>query len=176
MSLQKKTLIPRVGVASLCSPLEVSRRPGTARLPDDAGCASPGCRLPRSSSWEPSTGPSRSSAAGRKLAESHVHAAALVAASWFEDYLVFRPVRGMPGPAPAVVAAGHGDRRTYVLARKQLYGLLEATRQRLPGRLRTPWGRPTARSRALCVSPGRGARPSLAAGADRTGRPSPRTA
>ena len=33
--------------------------------------------------------PDKAAAAGRKLAESHVHAAVLVATSWFEDYLVF---------------------------------------------------------------------------------------
>jgi len=36
----------------------------------------------------PVDSPVRASAAGRLLAEQHVHAAAFAAASWFEDYLI----------------------------------------------------------------------------------------
>jgi L-fucose isomerase-like protein len=79
-------LVPRVAVGALCSPLEVGadRAPAAAeelaRRLTVAGCEvitlgavdTPGC----------------SAAAGRRMAEQHVDAVALVATSWFEDYLV----------------------------------------------------------------------------------------
>ena len=46
----------------------------------------------------PADRPQKASAAGRKLAESHVHAVALVATSWFEDYLVFDLIEECPVP------------------------------------------------------------------------------
>lgn len=87
MSIQKKTLIPRVGVASLCSPLEV----GADRAPQAAAelanvLRAAGCEVVE---MGPADRPERSVAAGRKMAEAHVHAVALVSTSWFEDYLVF---------------------------------------------------------------------------------------
>ena len=87
MSIQKKTLIPRIGVASLCSPLEV----GADRAPQAACDAAAlfqaaGCQVVELGAIDR---PEKSSAAGREVAESHVHAVVLVAASWFEDYLVF---------------------------------------------------------------------------------------
>ncbi len=96
MSLQKKTLIPRVGVASLCSPLEV----GADRAPQAAREAAAllqaaGCQIVELGSIDR---PEKSAAAGRKLAESHVHSVVLVAASWFEDYLVFDLLEECPVP------------------------------------------------------------------------------
>jgi L-fucose isomerase-like protein len=86
MSIQK-TLIPRVGVASLCSPLEV----GADRAPQAAGDAArllrgAGCQVVELGTIDL---PEKSSAAGRELAEAHVYAVVLAAASWFEDYLAF---------------------------------------------------------------------------------------
>jgi len=86
MSKHSITLIPRVGVGSLCSPLEVgaNRAPQAvkdlARLLEDCGCEIVGLGFVDT--------PERSVSAGKRLAESHVHAVALAAASWFEDYLV----------------------------------------------------------------------------------------
>ncbi len=82
----KKPLVPRVGVGSLCSPLEVGadRAAGAARdlarLLEKGGCSTE--RLDVVSS------PERAVQAGRKLAEAHVDVVALTPASWFEDYLV----------------------------------------------------------------------------------------
>jgi L-fucose isomerase-like protein len=87
MTIENKALMPRVGVGSLCSPLEVGadRAPQAAielcRILKDAGC--------EVVELGPVDRPDKSVAAGRKLAESHVHAVALVATSWFEDYLAF---------------------------------------------------------------------------------------
>ncbi len=96
MSIEKKTLIPRVGVASLSSPLEV----GADRAPQAACDAAAllqaaGCQVVELGAIDR---PEKSSAAGRKLAESHVHAVVLVAASWFEDYLVFDLFEECPVP------------------------------------------------------------------------------
>jgi L-fucose isomerase-like protein len=79
-------LIPRVGVGSLSSPLEV----GADRAPqaaEDLAAVFDKC------GWEViQSGPidtaNKAAAAGRKFAEQHVHAVALASASWFEDYLV----------------------------------------------------------------------------------------
>lgn len=87
MAIEKRPLIPRVGVGSLCSPLEVGadRAPSAAHefceLLKNAGCEVVELGL--------IDRPDKSMAAGRKLAESHVHAVALVATSWFEDLLVY---------------------------------------------------------------------------------------
>lgn len=86
MPPQTRTLTPLVGVGSLSSPLEVGadRAPGAARdlgnLLGDAGC-----QIVDLGSLD---NPEAAAAAGRKLAESHVHAVALATASWYEDYLV----------------------------------------------------------------------------------------
>ncbi len=81
-----KSLIPRVAVGSLCSPLEV----GAGRAPQAAQDLS---RLLKEAGCEvlelgPVDTSEKSTAAGRAMAEGHVHAVALAAASWFEDYLV----------------------------------------------------------------------------------------
>jgi L-fucose isomerase-like protein len=81
-----RALVPRIGVASVASPLEV----GAGRAPEAAkelarllaGC---GCEVIE---LGPIDGPVRATAAGRQLAEQHVEAVALAAVSWFEDYLV----------------------------------------------------------------------------------------
>lgn len=79
-------LVPRVAVGSLCSPLEVGadRAPAAAdelvRRLKDADC--------EVVALGPVDTPEKSVAAGRSMAEQHVHAVALAATSWFEDYLV----------------------------------------------------------------------------------------
>jgi L-fucose isomerase-like protein len=87
MSIDQKTLLPRIGVASLCSPLEV----GADRAPQVAGDAAAlfqtaGCEVVALGAIDR---PEKAAAAGRSLAEAHAHAVVLVAASWFEDYLAF---------------------------------------------------------------------------------------
>ena len=83
-------------MASLCSPLEV----GADRAPkaaDDLAhlLRAAGCQVVNLGTIDQ---PDKSAAAGRKLAESHVHAAVFVAASWFEDYLVFDLLEECPVP------------------------------------------------------------------------------
>jgi L-fucose isomerase-like protein len=86
MTTHTTKLVPRVAVGSLCSPLEVgaNRAPAAAdelaRRLKDAGC--------EIIALGPVDTPERSVAAGQLMAEQHVHAVALAAASWFEDYLV----------------------------------------------------------------------------------------
>jgi L-fucose isomerase-like protein len=87
MSIENHALVPRVGVGSLCSPLEV----GADRAPQAATnlahlLRAAGCEVIELSAVDR---PEKAAAAGRKAAEAHVHAMALVATSWFEDYLVF---------------------------------------------------------------------------------------
>ena len=87
MSTQKTVLSPHIGVGSFSSPLEV----GADRAPQAAKALASllqaaGCQIVN---LGPIDQPDESSAAGRRLAESHVHAAAFVTTSWFEDYLVF---------------------------------------------------------------------------------------
>ena len=80
------SLVPRIGVASVASPLEVGadRAPQAARdlarLLGDCDCEVIEMGLIGS--------PAQATSAGRQLAEQHVHAVALAAASWFEDFLV----------------------------------------------------------------------------------------
>ena len=81
-----RQLAPRVGVGSLSSPLEV----GADRAPRAAEelaalLGARGCDVVRAGAID---APERSVAAGRTLAEAHVHAVALVSTSWYEDYLV----------------------------------------------------------------------------------------
>jgi L-fucose isomerase-like protein len=78
-------IVPRVGVISVSSPLEV----GAGRAPQaavDLGCIleSQGCEAINLGLVD---NPGASASAGKKLAESHVHAVAIIATSWFEDYL-----------------------------------------------------------------------------------------
>ena len=86
MSNQEEGDNSSVGVASLCSPLEVGadgrRRPPTIwRILRAAGC-----QVVNLGTIDQ---PDKSAAAGRKLGQVHVHAAVFVTANWFEDYLVF---------------------------------------------------------------------------------------
>ncbi|MCC6127163.1 MAG: hypothetical protein IT426_19550 [Pirellulales bacterium] len=92
----EKRLIPRVAVGALSSPLEV----GADRAPQAAAdladlLESLGCEVVRLGAV---LNPDLAAEAGRRMAESHVHAAAMVAVSWFEDYLVFDLVEECPVP------------------------------------------------------------------------------
>jgi len=86
MKDQSKSLVPRVGVGALSSPLEIGadRAPATAeelsKLLKKAGC--------EVVQLGPVGDGDQAVAAGRKLAESHVDAVAFAAVSWYEDYLV----------------------------------------------------------------------------------------
>jgi L-fucose isomerase-like protein len=85
MTQTSKSLTPRIGVASLSSPLEI----GADRAPAAAenlarALESIGCDVVQLGSLDE---PDKSVAAGRKLAESHVHAVAFAAVTWYEDYL-----------------------------------------------------------------------------------------
>jgi L-fucose isomerase-like protein len=87
MNAKKPSLVPRIGVASLCSPLEVGADCGRQAAADAAKLFQGfGCQVVELGVIDR---PDKSSAAGRKLAESHVHAVVFIATSWFEDYLVF---------------------------------------------------------------------------------------
>lgn len=83
---QPHPLKPKIGVAAVSSPLEVGadRAPTAAReltqLLDKAGCEV--VELGHIGTADAATH------AGRRLAEAHVHAVALAATSWYEDYLV----------------------------------------------------------------------------------------
>ena len=167
MSIEKKALIPRVGVASLCSPLEV----GADRAPkaaDDLAMLlqAAGCEVVE---LGPIDQPDKSAAGGRKLAESHVHAVVFVATSWFEDYLVFDLLEECP--VPVLLWSLPGMETGASVRRATIDRLSETVGQALSGGVwavgvvRLPESRP-------CVPPGRGTGISLAAGADRTGRPS----
>jgi len=80
------TLLPRVGVGALSSPLEVGADRAVQAASDLAAVLEKlGYQVVE---LGPIDDPDKSVAAGRKLAESHVHAVALAATSWFEDYLV----------------------------------------------------------------------------------------
>lgn len=79
-------LIPRVGVASLSSLLEVGANRAPRAAKDLAGIlAAAGCDVV---DLGPVSTPDQAVAAGIRLAEAHVDAAAFAVASWFEDYLV----------------------------------------------------------------------------------------
>ena len=164
-----KTLVPRVGVASLCSPLEV----GADRAPQAAersGAAAPSGRLRgrRAGTRRPAR-----EVVGRR-AEAGRGARPRRGAGGHEL------VRGLPGPrspggmpcaGAALVAARHGDRRP--VRRATIDGLFEAVGRAVSGRVRTVGvarlpdrARAFLRAAALAIS--------LAAGADRTGRASRR--
>ena len=73
-------------MGSLCSPLEVGANRAPKAAQDLARfLKSAGCDVIE---LGPVDTPDKSLAAGRTLAENHVHAVVLAAASWFEDYLV----------------------------------------------------------------------------------------
>ena len=96
MSIQKKTLIPRIGVAALSSPLEVGANGAPQAVHDAARLfRAAGCQVVELGAIDR---PEKSAAAGRELAEAHVQAVVLVAASWFEDYLVFDLLEECPVP------------------------------------------------------------------------------
>ena len=85
MAEQRKALVPRVGVGSLSSPLEI----GADRAPAAAGdlarlLTAAGCEVVQIG---PVGEADQAVTAGRKLAESHVDAVAFAAVSWYEDYL-----------------------------------------------------------------------------------------
>ena len=80
-----KPLIPRIGVASLSSPLEIGADRAPAAAENLARVLEGiGCDVVQLGSLDE---PDKSVAAGRKLAESHAHAVAFATASWYEDYL-----------------------------------------------------------------------------------------
>ncbi|NUQ62793.1 MAG: hypothetical protein HUU20_09905 [Pirellulales bacterium] len=86
MTRQSSRLVPRVAVGSLCSPLEVGADRAHAAAAELAQrLASAGCDVV---ALGPVDTPERSVGAGLSATERHVHAVALAAASWFEDYLV----------------------------------------------------------------------------------------
>lgn len=87
MSAHQQPLTPRIGVASVCSPLEV----GAATAPQAVQAfasvlRTAGCEVVDLGVIDH---PQAATAAGRTLAAAGTHATALVAASWFEDFLVF---------------------------------------------------------------------------------------
>ncbi|NQT18300.1 MAG: hypothetical protein HQ592_01250 [Planctomycetes bacterium] len=85
MTQTSTSLNPKIGVASLSSPLEIGADRASAGAEDLAGLLEgAGCEVLR---LGPLDDPDKSVAAGRKLAESHAHAMAFAAVSWYEDYL-----------------------------------------------------------------------------------------
>jgi L-fucose isomerase-like protein len=86
MKTEARSLIARVAVGSLSSPLEVGANRAPAAACDLAQLLkASGCDVVE---LGPVDTPDRSAAAGRMIAEQHIEAVALAAASWFEDYLV----------------------------------------------------------------------------------------
>ena len=90
-------LLPRIGVAAVASPLEV----GADRAPraaDDLAALlrKHGCDVVPLGAI---SAPDQAADAGRKLTESHVHAVAFIATSWFEDYLALDLLEECPVPA-----------------------------------------------------------------------------
>jgi L-fucose isomerase-like protein len=84
--MNQKKLKPCIGVASLSSPLEV----GAEKAPQAAKNLADklrklGCDVVDIGSID---NPAKASAAGKKLAQMHVHGVVFGAVSWFEDYLV----------------------------------------------------------------------------------------
>ncbi|MCX6992083.1 MAG: hypothetical protein NT011_02955 [Kiritimatiellaeota bacterium] len=83
----QSSLSPRIGVATLSSPMEVGADRALKAAEDLAGLLQQaGCDVVTLGSINT---PDAAAAAGRKLTEAHVAAVVLAAASWFEDYLVF---------------------------------------------------------------------------------------
>jgi L-fucose isomerase-like protein len=94
--MSQKSLIPKIGVGGLCSPLEV----GADRSPHAANemakrLQAIGCDVVDLGVVGDAD---KATVAGRKLAESHVHAVVLVATSWFEDYLALDLLEECPSP------------------------------------------------------------------------------
>lgn len=89
-------LIPSLGVAALASPMEVGAG-RAAQAAEELGrlLAQGGCRVVGLGVID---APDAAAAAGRKLAEAHVDAVALAAASWFEDYLALDLLEECPVP------------------------------------------------------------------------------
>jgi L-fucose isomerase-like protein len=86
MKRSNESLVPRVAVGSLCSPLEVGAQCAPQAAQDLARrLKAAGCDVLE---LGPVDTPERSVAAGRKLAEEHIESVALAATSWYEDYLV----------------------------------------------------------------------------------------
>lgn len=80
-------LVPRVGVASLASPMEVGADRAPRVLADLAALLRDrGIEVVPSE--RPVTAPDSAASTGRMFAEQHVDVLCLAAASWFEDYLV----------------------------------------------------------------------------------------
>ena len=85
-SCSNNRLVSRVGVGSLSSPLEVGADRALQAASDLALMLKElGCQIVDLGVIDD---PDKSVAAGRIAAQSHVHAVALAATSWFEDYLV----------------------------------------------------------------------------------------
>ena len=96
MAERKNTLRPRVGVGSLSSPLEIGADRAPAAAADLAKLlAAAGCEVV--DLGQVAT-PDAAVAGGKKLAESHVDAAAFATVSWYEDYLVLDLAERCPAP------------------------------------------------------------------------------
>lgn len=97
MSARTNVLAPRVGVAAFCSPLEVGAdRAGQSARDLAAILERAGCAVVQAGVVD---GPDKAAGAGRAFAESHVHAVACAAASWFEDYLAVDLLEECAAPA-----------------------------------------------------------------------------
>jgi L-fucose isomerase-like protein len=82
----RRTLTPRVAVASVSSPLEVgANRAAQAAKDAEVLLKKNDCEV---ISLDEVNTPERSRLAGRKAAEEHIDVLVIVTASWFEDYLV----------------------------------------------------------------------------------------
>lgn len=96
MTKQQLTLVPRVAVGSLSSPLEVGANRGPKAAADlKAVLTKMGMEVV--DLGEVNT-PDRARAAGRLAAEQHVHAFAFAAVCWFEDYLVLDALEEWAAP------------------------------------------------------------------------------
>ncbi len=91
-----RTLVPKVGVVALCSPLEVGADQAPAAVRALAqGVRELGCEVVDAGVPD---GPDGAAAAGRRFAEAHVDAIACVATSWYEDYLALDLLEECPVP------------------------------------------------------------------------------
>jgi len=79
-------IAPVVAVASVCSPLEIGANLAPQRVNELADALTQrACTVINLGVVDTAD---RAVAAGRKAAESHIDAIAIVATSWYEDYLV----------------------------------------------------------------------------------------
>ena len=86
ISSQRRNLIPRVAVASVASPLEVGADRGLQAVKKfEVLLKNAGCDV---ITLGEVNHPKQATRAGRKAAEEHIDALAIVPVSWFEDYLV----------------------------------------------------------------------------------------